>query len=145
MFDRGAPGKGKQRRLKLARKEDLQAVTPAEREAFVQTLDDYGKSLKKPLDFKLLDCARRLGAGTGSLGTPRFYLLIHDRAGDGERILGVKRLVHPTGYAFLDPAQQADLNARLAFVAATAVGQRQTRLRLQSRGLSVGAAVRVSD
>lgn len=59
---------------------------------------------------KLLDCAGRLGAGTGSLGTARFYLLIHDRTDGRTRIFDVKRQGHPTGYAFLDPAPQAEFD-----------------------------------
>lgn len=112
MLDRWAPGKGKQRRLNLARQDDLQAVTPAERKELEQALRAYRKTLREPLDFKLLACAHRLGAGTGSLGTPRLYLLIHDRADHCQRILDVKRQGHPTGYASLDPAKQADFDAR---------------------------------
>jgi uncharacterized protein (DUF2252 family) len=91
----------------------------------------------------MLDCARRLGVGTGSLGTSRFYLLVHDRTDECERILDAKRQGHPNGYTFLDPAQQATFDALVPIAAATAVGHSQTRLRFQSRGRSVGAAVRV--
>jgi uncharacterized protein (DUF2252 family) len=112
MLDRWAPGKGKQRRLNLERKDQLQEVTSAEREELEEALDGYRKTLHKSRDFKLLDCARRLGAGTGSLGTARFYVLIHDRGDGCERILDVKQQGRPTGYAFLDPSMQADFDAK---------------------------------
>ena len=111
MLDRWAPGKGKQR-LNLERSDQLQAVCQAEREDLRQALRGYRQTLRKSRDFKLLDCARRLGAGTGPLGTPRFYVLIHDRDDGSERILDVKRQGHRTGYVFLDPSKQADFDAK---------------------------------
>lgn len=56
--------------------------------------------------FQVKDIARRVKAGTGSLGTPRFYVLIEGPSlstGD-DRILDVKRQSKPTPYLFLNDA-----------------------------------------
>jgi uncharacterized protein (DUF2252 family) len=60
--------------------------------------------------FQVRDVARRLSAGTGSLGTPRFYVLIH---GDNEelktdRILDVKKQARPVPYQFLPAEDQRE-------------------------------------
>jgi uncharacterized protein (DUF2252 family) len=54
--------------------------------------------------FEVKDIARRLAAGTGSLGTRRFYVLIEAGPSgnpDDDRILDVKRQGKPTPYHFL--------------------------------------------
>lgn len=57
--------------------------------------------------FSVKDIARRVDAGIGSLGVPRFYVLI---AGDddGPRILDVKMQSIPTAYKFLTDEDQAE-------------------------------------
>ena len=55
------------------------------------------------LDFSgstVLDVAHRLLAGTGSLGTPRFYVLLEDSAGD-THILDIKQQLPPSGYGYV--------------------------------------------
>lgn len=63
--------------------------------------------------FEVKDIARRLHAGTGSLGTPRYYVLIEGASGgdDDDRILDVKRQGPPTPFAFLSPAERAVTDA----------------------------------
>lgn len=59
--------------------------------------------------FQVRDIARRLSAGTGSLGTPRFYVLIQGENDqlETDRILDVKRQSIPVPYQYL-----ADENLR---------------------------------
>lgn len=61
--------------------------------------------------FKVLDVAKRLGAGVGSLGTPRYYVLIRgrDENPDTCRILDVKEQGLPSFFPFLDKAEQTHL------------------------------------
>jgi uncharacterized protein (DUF2252 family) len=78
-------------------------------------MTDYGKTLSGSVTydgkvFAVRDIARRLSAGTGSLGTPRYYVLIQ---GDGDsdkgnRILDVKRQGKPSAYDHLSKEQQVD-------------------------------------
>jgi uncharacterized protein (DUF2252 family) len=53
--------------------------------------------------FAIKGVARRLDAGTGSLGTPRFYVLIEGPTGsqDDDVILDVKRQGAPTAFSYL--------------------------------------------
>lgn len=53
--------------------------------------------------FQVRDIAHRLGAGTGSLGTPRYYVLIRgvDDTFETDRILDVKRQSRPIAYQYL--------------------------------------------
>ena len=57
--------------------------------------------------FAVHDIARRVAAGIGSLGVPRFYILV---AGDndGPRILDVKKQSIPTAYKFLTDEDQTE-------------------------------------
>ena len=78
-------------------------------------MPDYGKTLSgtveySPEVFRIRDIARRISAGTGSIGTPRYYLLIQ---GDGDssknnHILDVKRQGKPSAYDYLSKEQQVD-------------------------------------
>lgn len=74
-------------------------------QAIRDAMPSYRKSLGNALGknddyFRVIDIAYRLLAGTGSLGTNRYYVLI---AGDekGNRILDVKHQSKPTAYKFL--------------------------------------------
>jgi uncharacterized protein (DUF2252 family) len=60
--------------------------------------------------------ARRLGAGTGSLGSPRYYLLIEGPSASphDDRILDVKRQDAPTPYHFFTAAERADYDRSFA-------------------------------
>lgn len=70
----------------------------------------YGETLTGGLGwdtdyFRVKSVARRLAAGTGSLGTPRFYLLIEGPSADQDDdvILDVKRQGTPTAHAYITP------------------------------------------
>lgn len=78
----------------------------------------YGESLSGGLDFepeyfKIKSIAKRLLAGTGSLGTPRYYVLIEGETeeADDDRILDVKRQSEPTPLRFLSEEHRQS-NAR---------------------------------
>ncbi len=86
-----------------------------ERKDILAAMPDYGKTLSGDMKykgkfFKVLDVARRLSAGTGSLGTPRYYVLIEGESGSGKdhRILDVKRQSKPSGYDYLSKEEQVD-------------------------------------
>ncbi|MEM9491514.1 MAG: DUF2252 family protein, partial [Myxococcota bacterium] len=73
--------------------------------------------------FTIKDVARRLDAGTGSLGVPRYYVLIEgdsDSTGD-DRILDVKGQLRPTAYPFLSAEEQLLLDDAAANDAERAV------------------------
>ncbi len=108
-----AKKKGKRRfdlsSLKLA------SASRWERQDIISAMPDYGKRLKAgvkydPEYFKVRDVARRLSAGTGSLGTPRYYVLIEGKADTWKdnHILDVKRQSKPAAYGFLSKEQQVD-------------------------------------
>ncbi len=78
-------------------------------------MPDYGKTLSGSVSydgkaFSVRDIARRLSAGTGSLGTPRYYVLIQGggESDKGNRILDVKRQGKPSAYPYLSKEQQVD-------------------------------------
>jgi uncharacterized protein (DUF2252 family) len=54
-----------------------------------------------------LSIARRLHAGIGSYGVPRFYLLVRGRTGEELRILDVKGQSVPSAWGRMAPASQA--------------------------------------
>ncbi len=64
----------------------------------------------------MLDVARRLSAGTGSLGTPRYYVLIEGKGGSWKdnHILDVKRQSKPSAYDYLSKEEQVDYDRRFA-------------------------------
>ncbi len=99
----------------------LETPSAVERDALIQAMPGYGLSLTggrnyDPAYFRVKDAARRLFAGTGSLGTPRFYLLIEGATAseDDDRILDVKRQGKPAAYYFLDTASRAEYDAAFA-------------------------------
>lgn len=107
----------KGRRFDLARnRHRLAAVTEMERAAITHALQVYEANLaRKPKAydatyFKVKDVARRISAGTGSLGTPRYYVLIEGASDDwdDDRILDVKRQSKPTAYFFLSKAERVE-------------------------------------
>ncbi|MEG3080990.1 DUF2252 family protein [Halomonas sp. 5021] len=74
---------------------------------YQQTLQDPVKE-SDPRHFRVKDTARRLDAGTGSLGVERYYVLIEGGA-DHEHddiILDVKEQVTPEAYRFMDKPQK---------------------------------------
>lgn len=95
------------RRFTLER-DRLEAVTPEEKKQFKTAIENYGKTLSgdlqyDPQHFQMKDVARRLFAGTGSLGTPRYYVLIEGetKSDDDDRLLDVKQQSKPTPYDYL--------------------------------------------
>lgn len=96
-----------ERRFDLS-KPKLGSVSDAERVAIEDALIGYRATLQAPADFsadyfEVKDVARRLLAGTGSLGTPRFYALIEGPStdDDDDRILDLKEQQAPTPWWFL--------------------------------------------
>ncbi|MGB2923946.1 MAG: DUF2252 family protein [Limnothrix sp.] len=93
----------------------LAPATEAERQEILGQMPEYGKTLTGGLEydpkyFRVKDIARRLLAGTGSLGVPRFYIVIE---GDQDHhkydcILDVKYQGKPTPYKYLGKAFQKD-------------------------------------
>lgn len=86
----------------------LAPISEALRTEILQQMPEYGKTLTGelaycPQYFHVKDIAHRRLAGTGSLGTPRFYIVIE---GEGNHhkydcILDVKRQGKPTPYHYL--------------------------------------------
>ena len=80
-----------------------------------QAISDYAKLLAKkhnykPYYFDVKDIAKRLKAGLGSLGTPRYYVLIEGKSKklSDDRILDVKLQSKPTAYDFLGSEWQKE-------------------------------------
>ncbi|NWO04312.1 MAG: DUF2252 family protein [Alteromonadaceae bacterium] len=64
----------------------LRRLSPLGRKRFIEAFDTY-RAAREENDngfFQLKDVARRLSAGTGSLGTDRYYALIEGEDSDGE-------------------------------------------------------------
>ncbi|OZH52984.1 hypothetical protein AFK68_20770 [Hydrocoleum sp. CS-953] len=84
--------------------EDLGIASDAKK-AIESEMLTYGKTLSgnlnyDPEHFKVKDVAQRLNAGLGSLGTPRYYLLIEGETDDldDDYILDIKRQYQPNAY-----------------------------------------------
>lgn len=117
---------------------DLQSVPKAIEQAFVDAIPAYSASLSGASSypsgyFKPKSIAQRLHAGIGSLGMPRYYLLIEGptASNDDDRILDVKAEETPSAYAVLAPALRALTEsvsggdaARRVALAARALGYR---------------------
>lgn len=97
---------------KLAKVSALERKTITEAIEGKNSVSQYRKSLNSPLKnaklsyFKVLDVAQRLLAGTGSLGTKRYYVLIEGkraRSGD-DTILDVKYQGQASAYPYLNKA-----------------------------------------
>ncbi|MGK7891058.1 MAG: DUF2252 domain-containing protein [Leptolyngbyaceae cyanobacterium] len=91
---------------RVKRADKLVAVTEAEWEAIAPQLPHYGRTLTgkvtyDPDHFKICDIARRINAGTGSLGVRRYYVLIAGNKPKQERILDIKHQPAPTPYRYM--------------------------------------------
>jgi uncharacterized protein (DUF2252 family) len=95
--------------------DELRAVEEPRRGQLTEAVRRYAdETLAEPPEgmhadyFAVRDVAWRLGAGTGSLGVPRFYVLINgvDKELKTDSILDVKRQSRPTAYHFLDEQDQ---------------------------------------
>jgi len=99
----------------------LAAVDAKTEAALVGGMPKYGATLTggikfSPAYFAIKSVARRLDAGTGSLGAPRYYLLIEGASSSDkdDRILDVKRQTAPSGLKHLSAAEQAVYNKSFA-------------------------------
>lgn len=102
---------GSTRRFDLGH-EDLESIASSVRTeiqnhftSYRYTTDNYYRSSY----FTIKDMAKRINAGTGSLGTPRYYVLV-EGAGSGESddvILDIKLQSKPTPYTYLDSTTQS--------------------------------------
>lgn len=91
----------------------LSKASDVEKDAIKKGMSAYGKTLVGDLNynentFYVKDIAKRLRAGLGSLGTPRYYVLIEGESisPDDDHILDIKLQSQPTPYAFLSVEQQ---------------------------------------
>ncbi len=70
---------------------------------YIETLNKDAKKFNKNY-FNIIDIAQRISSGTGSYGTPRYYILIEGEAQGkfSQRILDAKLQYKPCAYQFLD-------------------------------------------
>ena len=94
--------------------EDLAPVDTATAAAMGAQVAAYAEETrgglrKIPGYFAIKDIAARANAGLGSLGVPRYYVLIEGRTGaqDDDRILDVKQQGPPSGFLYLRRAERA--------------------------------------
>ncbi|MBR9827118.1 MAG: DUF2252 domain-containing protein [Oceanospirillales bacterium] len=94
----------------------LAPLSVVDRAALEQALVDYQATLNDQIPghsrqhFKVKDLARRLSAGTGSLGTDRYYALVEGQ-GDGDHddvILDIKAQQPPAAWWVMNPAERAE-------------------------------------
>lgn len=115
------------------RLDSLGAATPTQILGVLRGLARYaGRGpLRRPGYYRAKSVARRLQAGTGSLGSARFYVLIEgpSRDDDDDLILDLKAQSAPAGLAHLDPQTRAGLAvqfpnqaARVAFAERALLG-----------------------
>jgi len=137
LLDSRTEMRGGQRRLRIDGKKAL-AVDAADRRKVADFMATYAATQNTPEFFKMLDVARRI-AGTGSLGSERYVILVRGRGGaDGNFLLDLKhqpgsalapyvRLAQPP---WASEAQRVvDVQRRVqavapAFLAATNIGER---------------------
>lgn len=115
MLDKWSYDAGSQRYFDLSHA-NLQAVTSAERHAVANAISQYYLNISSGLQgnhsyFAQLDIARRVNAGTGSLGTERFYVLIEgsSTSDNNDRILDVKKQGLPSVFPYLSASSQQNL------------------------------------
>lgn len=96
----------------------LAPISMEERTALLDVMPKYGKTLDGNLKydkkhFRIEDAAHRLLAGTGSTGTPRYYVLIEGEKGKAhdDHILDVKLQGKPAAYYFFGKKEQAEFDA----------------------------------
>jgi uncharacterized protein (DUF2252 family) len=109
MLDKWVPRNSDGARLFDLSNPKLGSVTQQERQAILDAMADYWGTIHLAEDSPpttVRDVARRLLAGTGSLGTSRYYLLLEDGSGD-LHILDIKQQLKPSAYAFLSDTLQA--------------------------------------
>lgn len=107
--------------------EKLGSATVQEKQEIKNALYAYWETLEEPpnvSNFKVVDIARRLLAGTGSLGMDRFYVLVQDDAANVERIIDIKEQCKPAPYPYMGASAQqlfhkhtGDNNAKAVVIA----------------------------
>ena len=99
--------------------EKLEAVDDEFKKTVEKKWSKYGKSLSGALDynkdekyFEIKDVAKRLLAGTGSYGTPRYYILIEgkSKSSDDDRIIDMKRQSQPTALSFISEGVKVEFD-----------------------------------
>ena len=97
--------------------EKLAPISASERTALLGAMDAYEETRDRVMKwkkdyFKIEDIACRLLAGTGSTGTPRYYILIRgdSKKWSSDRILDVKRQSKPAAYTYFDKAHQQEFD-----------------------------------
>ena len=99
MLDKWCPKRSNARKFDL-NSEKLGYATIQEKQMVLNAMPQYQGTLVAPIDFTVIDIARRLLAGTGSLGMDRYYVLVQDKDGV-ERILDVKQQPKPSPYPYM--------------------------------------------
>lgn len=88
----------------------LRRLSPQARKQFMAAFDEYCKTLEGGDSefFRVKDVVRRIKAGTGSLGTPRFYALIEGPGGEehDDLILDIKQQDGPSVLQAMSPAER---------------------------------------
>ena len=115
MLNQWSTSKGNERRFNLG-DSNIHPVTEDDHRLITSAIDIYKDHLTSDLAgnkqyFKVQDVARRLGAGIGSLGTPRYYVLIRGETDhvDTTRILDVKEQGMPAFFPYLPTEEQNKL------------------------------------
>ena len=75
------------------------------KQAFLNSLPELCENLE-PQDIQFIDSARRISAGTGSLGVNRFYILAKSNLYGKPFILDVKKQLHPTAFWTLSESEK---------------------------------------
>ena len=107
---------------KLEREGKIETIdSKSDKEEIKKAISDYAETLGKKLrDYiTVKDVAKRIGAGLGSLGTPRYYVLIEGKTDNSsdDRILDVKLQPKPTAYEFQGAGWQNENYAELQAIA----------------------------
>lgn len=104
--------------------EDLSDVNTSEKNALATSLANYGNTLSGSLSydshyFFVKDIAKRLNAGTGSLGVDRYYILIEGETNseNDDRILDIKKQSIPTPNYYLNSTPVINNYAQLYVIA----------------------------
>lgn len=94
---------------------DLEDISSSEYNEIAYAISQYKNNLTSSLDgnyyyFTILDIAKRINAGTGSLGMPRYYVLIQGPSSSDynqNRILDVKMQQYPAIYNYLSSSDKS--------------------------------------
>ncbi len=115
MLDEWSTRKGDERRFNLGQAK-MAGVASDDRRLLTSAIDVYKDHLTSDLAgdskyFRVQDVARRLGAGIGSLGTTRYYVMIRGESDhpDTSRILDMKEQGLPAFFPFLEAREQDKL------------------------------------